>query len=269
MGTGLSKDFYSRHQELVDFGPVYSQVLDKDYDVKIVKRLVKEGRLAPFYHGITDEDSRSLLDMISHSIHIQRLYSETVECPICLLCYPKNINYSRCCDKPICTDCFLQMKRSEESPQTPAVCPYCVHSHFGVIHIPPKWSINYPRFSKRRADIADTLDIRDISRRKPLSKDDPDVVFVDQVRPDWFETIVLQKGISGSAGNGTTRRTVVRLNRNSSSDSEEESGSQPYQWDLEEILVLETIRHIHQTTSNNNNNNNNSNNKDQSIPSMN
>jgi hypothetical protein len=59
-------------------------------------------------------------------------------------CYPKNINYSRCCDKPICTDCFLQIKRSEDSPQTPTACPYCVHSHFGVIHIPPKWSINYP-----------------------------------------------------------------------------------------------------------------------------
>jgi hypothetical protein len=106
MGTGLSKDFYSRHQELVDFGPVYSQAPDKDYDAKIVKKLVKEGRLAPFYHGkpqprltkwngineqyiyikgITDEDSRSLFDMISHNIHIQRLYSETVECPICLL----------------------------------------------------------------------------------------------------------------------------------------------------------------------------------------
>jgi hypothetical protein len=64
---------------------------------------------------------------------------------------------------------------------------------------------------------------------------------------------VLQKGINGSAGNGTTRRTVVRLNRNSSSESEEEeeSGNQPNQWELEEILVLETIRHLHQSASNN------------------
>jgi hypothetical protein len=80
------------------------------------------------------------------------------------------------------------------------------------------------------------------------------LILIDQVRPDWFETIALQKGINGSAGNGTTRRTVVRLNRNSSSESEEEeeeeSGNQPNQWELEETLVLETIRHLHQSASN-------------------
>lgn len=81
------------------------------------------------------------------------LYKNLVECPICFLYYPDNLNLSRCCLQPICTECFVQIKRldphtphddpandnpnSEELPHTlisePANCPYCAMTDFGVI----------------------------------------------------------------------------------------------------------------------------------------
>jgi hypothetical protein len=91
------------------------------------------------------------------------VYRGAVECPICfLVCYfpspftcpsislrhdaqyyPPNINHSRCCDQAICTECFVQIKRSEPTAthlvSEPAACPYCVQDNFGVVYAPPPW----------------------------------------------------------------------------------------------------------------------------------
>jgi hypothetical protein len=71
------------------------------------------------------------------------VYRGAVECPICFLYYPPNINHSRCCDQAICTECFVQIKRSEPTAthlvSEPAACPYCVQENFGVAYIPPLW----------------------------------------------------------------------------------------------------------------------------------
>ncbi|EGG09756.1 uncharacterized protein MELLADRAFT_115656 [Melampsora larici-populina 98AG31] len=68
--------------------------------------------------------------------------NETAECPICFLYYPSNINLSRCCQQPICTECFVQIKRADPTAQElksePACCPYCVESNFGVTYEAPK-----------------------------------------------------------------------------------------------------------------------------------
>lgn len=86
---------------------------------------------------------------IASSDLLMILYKNLVECPICFLYYPNNLNVSRCCLQPICTECFVQIKRlephpphdddnkdSEELPHTlisePANCPYCAMSDFGV-----------------------------------------------------------------------------------------------------------------------------------------
>lgn len=53
------------------------------------------------------------------------------------------MNRTRCCDKSICTECFLQLRRSSTSPLVPAVCPFCVQPNLGVIYIPPPWSKKY------------------------------------------------------------------------------------------------------------------------------
>ncbi|KAG8084901.1 hypothetical protein GUJ93_ZPchr0010g10256 [Zizania palustris] len=58
-----------------------------DIDLKKLRRLIFEAKLAPCYPG--SDDPRSELD----------------ECPICFLFYP-SLNWSKCCAKGICTECF-------------------------------------------------------------------------------------------------------------------------------------------------------------------
>lgn len=91
------------------------------------------------------------------------LYRGAVECPICFMVrthpslmssgahisypakqyYPPNINHSRCCFQPLCTECFVQIKRAEPTPthlvSEPACCPYCQQEHFGITYTPPPW----------------------------------------------------------------------------------------------------------------------------------
>ncbi|KAJ2082557.1 SNF1-interacting protein [Coemansia sp. RSA 988] len=65
----------------------------------------------------------------------RRLLRRHIECPICFLYYPQNINYTRCCHKPICTECFVQIKRKlEEDRVEPTHCPYCVAPNLGIVY---------------------------------------------------------------------------------------------------------------------------------------
>lgn len=88
------------------------------------------------------------------------LYKNGMECPICFLYIPGPLNYSKCCQQPICTECFVQIKRSEPhfpheevdptKPITddnskdpnllisePANCPYCATPNFSITYAPP------------------------------------------------------------------------------------------------------------------------------------
>lgn len=91
------------------------------------------------------------------------LYKDATECPICFIYYPPYLNKTRCCDQPICSECFVQIKRpdphppehehndpsnpsppqaaAQENPDTlvsePANCPYCQQPEFGVTYEPP------------------------------------------------------------------------------------------------------------------------------------
>lgn len=87
------------------------------------------------------------------------LYKEGSECPICFLYYPPYLNHTRCCDQPICSECFVQIKRpdphfpeghgDQENPNAdpeeeagllisePAQCPYCQQPEFGVTYEAP------------------------------------------------------------------------------------------------------------------------------------
>ncbi|VAI82501.1 unnamed protein product [Triticum turgidum subsp. durum] len=82
-----------------------------DIDLKKLRRLILEAKLAPCHPGA--DDPRPDLD----------------ECPICFLFYP-SLNRSKCCAKGICTECFLQMK----SPTScrPTQCPYCKMLNYAV-----------------------------------------------------------------------------------------------------------------------------------------
>jgi len=78
----------------------------------------------------------SLLEPNREPTLVER-YHNPIECPICFLYYPKNINYSECCNQPICTECFTQIKRSENSPTTSPTCPFCVSPSFAIAYVPP------------------------------------------------------------------------------------------------------------------------------------
>ncbi|KAJ6789522.1 hypothetical protein PWT90_03103 [Aphanocladium album] len=91
------------------------------------------------------------------------LYKDATECPICFLSYPPYLNSTRCCDQAICSECFVQIKRSdphlpehhpdgqardpnqelapEDPPEMlisePSACPYCQQPEFGVTYEPP------------------------------------------------------------------------------------------------------------------------------------
>lgn len=91
------------------------------------------------------------------------LYRNAAECPICFLYYPPYLNRTRCCDQPICSECFVQIKRPDPHPpehadpgasttgtdtsrrddagellvSEPAACPFCVQPELGVTYDPP------------------------------------------------------------------------------------------------------------------------------------
>ncbi|KAL2827651.1 hypothetical protein BJY01DRAFT_136318 [Aspergillus pseudoustus] len=98
------------------------------------------------------------------------LYKDASECPICFLYYPPYLNRTRCCDQPICSECFVQIKRPDPHPpehadsdsnnaaptpaatdaeraenqeiqlvSEPAACPFCVQPEFGVTYAPPSF----------------------------------------------------------------------------------------------------------------------------------
>ncbi|QLQ78065.1 hypothetical protein HG537_0A03120 [Torulaspora globosa] len=137
------------------------------------------------------------------------LYKKGIECPICFLYYPEPLNYSSCCQQPICTECFVQIKRAEPhfphdevdpaQPVTngeekdpnlltsePANCAYCATPNFGVIYRPrddrkvgiggsepSTYTLSEPQTDVEEQTVANG------SKNKPL------VVTSDMIRPDW------------------------------------------------------------------------------------
>ena len=94
------------------------------------------------------------------------LYKDASECPICFLYYPPYLNTTRCCEQPICSECFVQIKRPDPHPpehhedgsqpaapptaiegdaeneegqlvSEPSTCPFCKMPEFGVTYAPP------------------------------------------------------------------------------------------------------------------------------------
>ncbi|CAO3626224.1 unnamed protein product [Mucor hiemalis] len=279
MGTTCSKIkvISNGTSETLDYGSLTPEGIyttDTDYNLNIVRSLIRKGRLAPFYEGSSEP-----------FINNKKISYET-ECPICFLFYPSRMNRTRCCDKSICTECFLQLRRSSTSPLVPAVCPFCVQPNLGVLYIPPTWSKHFSEFKKRRSDLFikskedSEYDDRDIDRRKwSVKPEDPDVVLVDTVRPKWEEMLEERRASSV----GTTRRRRVQLDssgerrrsnrrRTTSRPQYTLHGSQAgsnhtiydtfADMDLEDVMIMEAIRLSLSTNAANTNDNPNTNNID-------
>ncbi|CEP10199.1 hypothetical protein [Parasitella parasitica] len=104
--------------------------------------------------------------------------------------YPANINFARCCDQPICTECFVQIKKRPTDPSTSAtssdiVCPYCMTENFGVIYqCPPSSSPTTIHLEKgyKMKSTTSGISKHQESKRKSIEVDHPNVVLIDHVR---------------------------------------------------------------------------------------
>ncbi|KAI8997224.1 hypothetical protein BDB01DRAFT_845900 [Pilobolus umbonatus] len=200
------------------------------------------------------------------------LYNDPVECPICFLYYPANINYSRCCDQPICTECFVQIHRPVETPSIPATCPFCMQENYGIIYEPPSWS---DKFQARSRSGSHTMTgtrhttsgvSEDGPRRESVSHKSPDVVLVDHIRPNWNNSTIAapksaravsRRNSASARGEGTGGRHLLRSagvsslltrpGRSASSAAATEynqflTNMRDMNMDLEDWMVMEAIR---------------------------
>ncbi|PGG97545.1 protein SIP5 [Helicocarpus griseus UAMH5409] len=155
------------------------------------------------------------------------LYKNPTECPICFLYCPPYLNKTRCCDQPICSECFVQIKRAdphppeheerdEDPPQPsnqqdgqlisePAACPFCVQPEFGVSYSPPHFRrglsyipshglshlLNSPASSTSSLASGNANPQSTSTRRRAtsLSANSPIVITTDKIRPDWAQKL--------------------------------------------------------------------------------
>ncbi|TID24790.1 hypothetical protein E6O75_ATG03995 [Venturia nashicola] len=136
---------------------------------------------SPFFRGraktlaaLTTSRNSSQQDMTPQELQLPKdpyvhgrlleafLYKDASECPICFLYYPPYLNKTRCCDQPICSECFVQIKRPDPHPpehhddpdnphppeisgpadeyhliSEPATCPFCKQPELGITYDPP------------------------------------------------------------------------------------------------------------------------------------
>lgn len=195
------------------------------------------------------------------------LYKNGMECPICFLYYPEPLNYSSCCQQPICTECFVQIKRAEPhfphdevdptQPVTndeekdpnlltsePANCAYCATPNFGVTYRPRE---------DRRVGIGGT-DPATYVATDPEAKNvnKSAVITSDTIRPDWKTKLDKERArLAKRAANATAIHVSNRLidpdhpsRRGSNADIESRNTSSDWRdvQDLEEEMLARAIR---------------------------
>ncbi|CAK5277767.1 unnamed protein product [Mycena citricolor] len=242
----------------VDYGQLVPQGVytgPRDWNQSITAQFIIARRLAPFYRPLEDFDEswdddqilaarKQLPDSDGEQQPSQppsvpksskrpgslkepskaeaALYRGAVECPICFLYYPPNINHSRCCDQAICTECFVQIKRNEPTTthlvSEPAACPYCVQDNFGIVYTPPPWRAgitpegshsNWSESSKSSSPSIETAAPYPTHKRrqKSFSADSAEVVLTDHIRPDWEAKLA---AVRAAVARRANRRIIMR-----------------------------------------------------------
>jgi hypothetical protein len=214
-----------------------------NWDLKTIRKLIIEKKLAPFYPGREEKDS-----------------AELDECPICFMFYAGGLNRTKCCHKGVCTECFLQIKKPG-APLAESICPFCNRARFTVVFLGPK-----SREERLKEDMEEqkVLELQEKIRQEEIEQDferekqkqkerDQDVNKRDtQERvkstdgPD-----VRAKGASSGSG---PKRVDGRSGSNPSSSTSHGSGSSapPFilaspagsspEQDLEDLMLMEAIR---------------------------
>ncbi|CUM64551.1 uncharacterized protein PRCAT00002157001 [Priceomyces carsonii] len=210
-----SSNYYKRQEQKAKLKSLVYRIKDlqKEEESKFLEQKQK------LKNGDTDASP----DLPSKDL-LLRLYRNASECPICFLYYPPNFNISRCCVQPICTECFVQIKRldphpphddssnepgSDELPHSliseAANCPYCALPNFGVTYDHPKDlntgvnGIKPSRYSAPFKSIPEGSALSSspesdsgaphvtakLPRRTSIAADGPGVITTDMIRPDW------------------------------------------------------------------------------------
>ncbi|GAA5945108.1 Sip5p [Sporobolomyces koalae] len=142
-----------------------------------------------------------------------KLYRErALECPICFLYYPPNMVHTRCCDQPICTECFVQIKRAEPTPthleSEPAACPFCMEVNFGCVYTKPTPTRPIVQHSgSGSSSDGPTIPQSPKPRRKSFAHTEKEVVTTDMLHPDWETKLEAMKATVARRAN---RRIVFR-----------------------------------------------------------
>ncbi|KAF8580668.1 hypothetical protein K439DRAFT_1654254 [Ramaria rubella] len=258
MGNTVSGSRDRHVDESVDFGSLAPQGVytgTQDWNQQVVAHLIVDRKIAPFYRPLDDYDESWDDDRVlaarkdvpnappapppdppaSSKFHRHpsktgkepfrpseaSVYRAAIECPICFLYYPPNINRSRCCDQAICTECFVQIKRAEPTAthlvSEPASCPYCVQTNFGVTYEPPAWrtglvsetpltpTLARPDIHKNNS--SSSAESNGSKRRRSFSADSPEVVTIDQIRPDWEAKLA---AVRAAVTRRANRRIIMR-----------------------------------------------------------
>ncbi|KAL3230048.1 Protein SIP5 [Nakaseomyces bracarensis] len=154
------------------------------------------------------------------------LYKNGAECPICFLYIPGPLNYSKCCQQPICTECFVQIKRadphfphdevdptkpqaddSEKDPNLlisePSSCPYCATPNFSVTYTPPEERKVGINGQHPNSFIPVTITEREIKNYTVTS---------DDIRPDWESKLNKERArLARRSANATAIHVSNRL----------------------------------------------------------
>lgn len=133
--------------------------------------------------------------------------------------------HTRCCDQPICTECFVQIKRADATPthleSEPAACPFCMEQNLGCVYVQPTPQRPHLHDSAHQSGSAFSA-TSDSSipttssakapeapkpRRKSFAHTDPEVVTTDQLHPDWEAKL---EAIKATVARRSNRRIVFR-----------------------------------------------------------
>lgn len=190
------------------------------------------------------------------------LYKDAAECPICFLYYPPYLNRTRCCDQPICSECFVQIKRPDPHPpehevndpnappdperalqedgqlvSEPSACPFCVQPEFGVTYAPPPFrrGLTYLGGGNALANHGSPMssssslasgNLPQTGRRRAtsLSATAPGVITTDRVRPDWATKLANARAHAARRAAAATALHTAAYFIGSNSNNQQESG---------------------------------------------
>ncbi|SCV68986.1 BQ2448_2006 [Microbotryum intermedium] len=189
--------------------PLGSTRKSKDSQLAVAHATIHRERLAELIKHCERRAAanRPHREAARHDLAKQYL-SKAVECPICFLYYPPPMVHTRCCDQPICTECFVQIKRAEPTTthleSEPAACPFCMEPNFGCIYTK---EMNDSNGSASSFSIVAGVAGEQKRRRKSFAHTEKEVVTTDQVHPDWEAKV---EAIRATVARRANRRIVFR-----------------------------------------------------------